>query len=155
MLVAGCSPSPPPGLENAERLDFEVVTTAVYPHTEVDSAKTAQVIRDDAELAARLGRSGVSSIDGAATGAQALGDPPRIPEGQTAVWFYAGDMNNGCYEYSVTGVYVVDAGWVLAVDIYLPRWARDAVCTQALVPAAGVVLVRADPPETVTVVVTQ
>ncbi|MDR2380900.1 MAG: hypothetical protein LBE08_06970 [Bifidobacteriaceae bacterium] len=70
-----------------------------------------------------------------------------------AVWFYASDMPDGRHRSSVTGVYADGATWVVAVDVYLPRDAEGAGYTPAMVPAAGVVLVRVAAPDAVTVVV--
>jgi hypothetical protein len=42
---------------------------------------------------------------------------------------------------------------VVAVHPYVPGYARDAVCTDAVVPAFGVVLVEADPPDSLTAAV--
>jgi hypothetical protein len=149
MPLAGCGAAVPPDLGRAKPLEFEQLWDADDWEARQPGPRIV-VVEDDAELA-RF-RPDPDWWDSAGVDLDYdLGRPERIPPAMTALWFYAGDLPDGCGRSEVTGVYDDAGEWVVAVRLYKPGGSGG--CSDAMVPVSGIVLVEAEKPERVSLAV--
>jgi hypothetical protein len=116
----GCAERPD-GLENAEPLDFEIVLTGsagvygddgpVFP-----DQPGVWVIEHDSEFARYCAAPGASVIRDSAL-ASKVGDPPRIPDGLSALLVAPG-VTFHPKGFEVTGVYDEAGQWTVTVAHY-------------------------------------
>ncbi|MDR2347364.1 MAG: hypothetical protein LBD90_01835 [Bifidobacteriaceae bacterium] len=142
MVAAGCADARPPGFQGAARLDFEALQDSGDSELRQAGPRIV-VIEDDAELARRRPAVDYWSRIGEPVDFD-LGSPERIPADATALWFYAGDLPDGCGRSEVTAVYSSADEWAVAVRLFEPK--GDGGCSDAVVPVTGLLLVWADAP---------